>query len=259
MNTMKLALFAAFPQELKYIIRNLGIKEESGRGSFTIALADLSPSSEVVLVESGMGIHNAEAAFSHVVDQYEPDFILSVGFGGALYDGASIGDLVWASKVFLIPGPEEGNPVPPPDRWEQFSAGAEAREMGLQLSRRVGMSEGSILTLTDWVEKPKLIKFVPAELPFPVSDMETYFFAKLSAEKGLPFLAVRSITDSADEEIPRELLRVTDEAGNYKLPRALGIVLSNPQLIADIVRLGKNSHIAARNLWHLVECLAGIL
>lgn len=256
---MRIALFAAFPQELRHIARNLRIKEKVRTGSFNIALADYSPSSEVVVVESGMGIHNTQTAFSHVVDQYHPDFILSVGFGGALYDGASIGDLVWASKVFLVPAAEEGSPVPPPDCWQQLSTGPGARDICLRLSLQFPVREGNVLTLTNWVEKSKLMKSLPAELPLPVSDMETYFFAKLSAGAGLPFLAVRSITDSADEEIPRELLRVTDEAGNYKLPRALGIVLSSPQLIPDIVRLGRNSHVASRKLWSLMESLAGIL
>ncbi|HXX80767.1 MAG TPA: hypothetical protein VEI46_04410, partial [Thermodesulfovibrionales bacterium] len=174
---MRIALFAAFPQELKHIARNLRIKEKIRAGSFNIALADYSPSSEVVVVESGMGMHNTKTAFSHVVEQYHPDFILSLGFGGALYDGASIGDLVWASKVFLVPAAEEGSPVPHPDRWQQLSTVPEARDICLRLSLQFPVREGSVLTLTNWVDKSKFIKSLPAELPLPVSDMETYFFA----------------------------------------------------------------------------------
>ena len=153
----------------------------------------------------------------------------------------------------------EGGSLPPADDWPQLPAHPEAREISLKLSTRVPLQEGSIMTLSTWLEKPKLMGCVPTGLPLPVSDMETYFFAKLAVGKGLPFFAVRSITDTADEEIPRELLRVTDEAGTYKLPRALATVLSNPGIIPDVVRIGKNSHIASRSLGRLVESLAAIL
>jgi adenosylhomocysteine nucleosidase len=255
---MRIALFAAFPQELRHVSRSLRIKEKTSGMSFHVSRGECF-SSEVVLVESGMGMHNTETAFAYVVGKYQPDLILSAGFGGALYEGASIGDLVWASRFFLVPGSAEGSTLPPPHDWRQLPAGQEAREINLRLSTHVPLREGSVITLSTWVEKPQLIECVPADIPFPVSDMETYFFAKLAAEKGFPFFAVRSITDTADEEIPRELLRVTDEAGNYKLPRALATVLTNPGIIPDIVRMGKNSHIASRSLCRLVESLAAIL
>jgi adenosylhomocysteine nucleosidase len=255
---MRIALFAAFPQELRYVTRNLRMKEKTGGVSFNVSLCE-SSSSEVVVVESGIGMHNTETAFAYAVGKYHPDLVLSAGFGGALYGGASIGDLVWASRVFLVPEPAEGSTLSSHYDWHQLPAQPGAREISLKLSTHVPLREGSVVTLSTWVEKPKLIECVPAGIPFPVSDMETYFFARLAGGKGIPFFAVRSITDTADEEIPRELLKVTDEAGNYKLPRALATVLSNPRIIPDVVRIGKNSHIASRSLSRLVESLAAIL
>jgi hypothetical protein len=89
--------------------------------------------------------------------------------------------------------------------------------------------------------------------------METFFLAKLSVEQGLPFFAVRSVTDRADEELPIEFLCVTDKSGKYKLSRALSLILSKPKLIKDIVRTGRSSSIASTNLWHLVKAMIEIM
>ncbi len=255
---MKLALFVAFPQELRQIVRRFGIKERYRKGAFGVVVSR-HRSVDIIMIESGMGERNAEESFSYVISQYHPDLILSVGFGGALYPGAAAGDLVWASRIFLVPRSADKEGVPPSDSWQQLLAWEGAAGIFIRLSRRLPVREGSILTLSNWGKKSKLIGSVPRALPLPVSDMETFFVARFSSEAKLPFLAVRAITDNAAEEIPRELLEVTDEDGMYKLSRALGVVISRPKLFPAIVRLGRNSHVASRNLSRLIEALAVML
>ena len=252
---MRLAVFAAFPQELSRAIGRLRAKKESFGAPFSIAMAKVS-SSVVIFVESGIGIGNAQEAFSYVLKEHSPDFILSAGFGGALFEGSSIGDLMWASQFFLIPGPGDRGSAPPSSQWQGFRAGPEAREVSSAISGRVPMSEGSVLTLTKWITKAEIMKVLPAGIPPGVCDMETHYLARLSAERGLPFFAVRSITDLAGEEIPRELFETTDKAGRYRLSRSLATILSNPHLMPDVVRLGINSHIASKKICLLVEALA---
>jgi hypothetical protein len=108
------------------------------------------------------------------------------------------------------------------------------------------------------MKKSEIKKALP-RLPLPVCDMETFPLAKLSMRKGLPFFAIRSITDRADEEIPLELLDVSDESGQYKLSRALRLILSRPKLISEIAKLGRNSRIASNSLWHAVKTLVETL
>jgi nucleoside phosphorylase len=194
-----------------------------------------------------MGSHNAEAAFEHVLGKYRPDFMISVGFGGALYDSATVGDLIYASRFFLI-----GEKVE-----DAVELSGTVRIFG-RLSGMVTMREGTILTLQRWMKKSEIKKALP-RLPLPVCDMETFPLAKLSMREGLPFFAIRSITDRADEEIPLELLDVSDESGQYKLSRALRLILSRPKLISEIAKLGRNSRIASNSLWHAVKTLVETL
>jgi hypothetical protein len=89
--------------------------------------------------------------------------------------------------------------------------------------------------------------------------METFPLAKAALARGLPFVAIRSITDRSHEEIPPELLCVSDESGNYRLSRALDVLLRKPSLIPRAIHLRRNSAIASRNLWRAVKALMEVL
>jgi adenosylhomocysteine nucleosidase len=242
---MRAAIFSAFPQELRQTLRNVRLMKRS-LDPFEIFFAE-HPSHEILLVQAGMGVRNAEAALQYVLEEYEPDFIASIGFGGALYRGAAAGDLIWPSKVFFLNEKVEGTLEVP-----------DAGEISARLSGKVMMHEGSVVTLQRWMKKSEIKEIMP-RLPLPVCDMETFPLARLSILRGLPFFAVRSITDTADEEIPYEFLTVLDKSGKYALSRSLKLLLSKPKLLPKAARLGMTSRIASHNLWHAVRALVEIL
>jgi len=240
---MKIALFSAFPQELKHIMKNVKLGKSLKRDASHIFYAQYL-AHEIILVQTGMGIQNAESAFGYVFDSDSADLVLSVGFGGALYEGAAAGDLVWASRVFLLS--------------ENSLAVIELQDpmkISLKLPGRTNIFNGSIVTLSSRVKKSDIKKILPQNVSHPVCDMETHPLAKLSVEKGLPFLAVRSITDTIDEEIPAEFFDVTDGSGRYRFSRALGILFSKPSLIPQSIKLGRISETASKNLWLAIQSL----
>ena len=254
---MRLSIFAAFPQEFRCILKNFKPKKSLKINSFSLFFTKYS-SKEIVLIQTGIGTRNAEAALKYVLEEHRPDIVLSIGFGGALYDGASAGDLIYANRVVFIPESfkEEKNVSNLGDLSSKEVPNV--REIVSKLSEKVSMHEGCILTLERYIKKSEIIKYLSKDLSFPVCDMETFFLAKLSIEQGIPFLAVRSVTDRFDEEIPPEFLSVTDESGRYKLSRALGLILK-PRLIKDIIRTGRASAKASKNLYHLVKAVIEII
>ncbi len=250
---MRLAICAAFPHELKYILKNLKDKRVLQRHPLLIFLAH-SHSDEIAVMQTGMGSRNAGAAFRELYDEYKPDFLLSVGFGGALYSNASAGDIIWASRSILIPGHSSKGPIAlsPVDL-------PGAREIAGRLSGQINIREGCIVTLEQQMAKHRLKRMLPQGLNSPVCDMETYHLARLALQRGLPFFAIRAITDPAQEDIPAELFSVVDSSGTYSLYRALTLLISRPQLIPGSIRLGIHSERAAKRLWHAVSALLNVL
>lgn len=252
---MKLSLFAAFPHELKRILENLKAPRILKGDPFTLFFAQRSPI-EIVMAQTGMGACNAEAALSYVAEKHNPDFILSLGFGGALYDGALAGDLVWASKTILIPDRSaKGHMIDSHCSAPHFFEIPGAREIAGRLAAKVNMHEGCVATMGKRMRKQELLQMLPQGLLSPVCDMETFYLARLSMQRSLPFFAIRSITDPADDDIPAGLFSVVDGSGRYSIYKALTLLIGKPGLIPHSIRLGINSERAAQNLWQAVEAL----
>jgi adenosylhomocysteine nucleosidase len=244
---MRVALFSAFPHELREIVKNIGAAKTLKTDLFDVSYAVYS-SHEIIVVRTGIGVRNAEDALNYVLEKYNPNVIISAGFGGALFEGARIGEVIWASRVFFV---SEGT--------GSVLDLQNGRDLFERLSGELTVREGSVLTLDRWKKKSELRKMVSGEFPFPVCDMETFPLAKLSLERNVRFFAIRAITDRNDEDIPPELLGVADESGHYRLSRALKLLLSRPGLIPGSIKLGIHSKIAGRNLWQAVGSLIEIL
>jgi adenosylhomocysteine nucleosidase len=250
------ALFAAFPQELKHIRKNHPSAQNADNRPLPLQ-GKQHPPCDIITVQTGIGAANAETAFRCVLQERRPDIVVSAGFGGALYEDAEIGDIVWAFSSFLI----RVDRTPqlehlPEDTVPESALGRRLRE---ELCEKTAAREGSIVTLSGMMTKSKIKKMIPGDIPFPVCDMETFYLAKLSHQNRVPFLAVRAITDRLDEDIPPELLAVTDGTGRYRFSRALGLLLAKPQLIPASVKLGRNAARASKNLGKAVDSLVEIL
>jgi nucleoside phosphorylase len=243
---MKIALFSAFPHELTHVRKNSTPVKHAG---FFPMFLKKQACVELLIVETGMGKVNSEAALSYILNAgYSPDAVLSAGFGGALYRHASIGELIFASRYLLMTN--EGVVELP-----QLSDGnsATAGAMLYSLKKSIGTREGSFLTLRTWTAKSKLKALVPAGVPFPVCDRETVYLAKIARMNYIPFFALRSITDTLDEDIPEELFSVAGDSGNYRLSKAAVFLISRPYLILEGLKLGRRAALASRSLGDAVN------
>jgi len=252
---MKVAIFSAFPQELTCLIKSLRAEKVS---SFPFIIRSArSASKEIIIVQSGMGVDISETAWKHVIEGYSPDAVVSAGFCGAFYEGATIGDLIGASYVMLYPDMAETGPAGAHqyDLMEIPGAAETIRKM----AHAVTVYEGSLLTLGRWMRKSEVAKESLQGLSYPICDMETFPLARLSLRAGLPFFAIKAVTDRAHEEIPQELFNVTDTDGRFSFLRALGVILGNPALIPSSIRMGKNAGVASQKLRQATEELIRIL
>ena len=244
---MRLAIFSAFPHEIKPLVKNLSAARIPKKLPFALFLAP-HVYGEVIVVQTGMGTRHAETSLDYVIKEYSPTMILSSGFGGALYDNAAIGELIWASRVLRVNNGVRDT-MDLPDSDHLFG----------RISKKITIQKGSIVTLERWMKKLEIKRVLSETLPFPVCDMETFPLAKASLARGLPFVAIRSITDRSHEDIPPELLCVSDESGNYRPSRALKVLIGNPSLVPRAVNLGRSSAVASKNIWRAVEALIEVM
>jgi len=173
---MRLAIFAAFPHELNRLRKNFGFGKKLEKGLFPL-FSIRQRSCEIIAVQTGMRTDTLKAAFTHVREKYHPDMILSIGFCGALYSEAQIGDLVWASQYWhLLEGETnltQGNAV-----MTVVPADFSSKKILEKLHAQIRFYEGSFITLSTWISKSRLIQAIPRDIPIPVCDRETYHLAQ---------------------------------------------------------------------------------
>jgi len=84
-------------------------------------------------------------------------------------------------------------------------------------------------------------------------EMESFEILLESAAYGIPAVAVRAISDSADDNLPLDMNRIFTDDGQVSIPRVLGQVALHPTSVPELVRLGQNSKLAAEALAQFLD------
>lgn len=87
-------------------------------------------------------------------------------------------------------------------------------------------------------------------------DMESAALARLAGQRGLPFLAVRAIVDTASTAIPPMLSDALDESGRLRLMRLLRNVCLRPGDLSAMFALARGFHAARTTLESLADSAA---
>ena len=84
-------------------------------------------------------------------------------------------------------------------------------------------------------------------------EMESFQVLLKARADGIPAVAIRSISDAVDEDLPLDMNEVFTERGEVSIPRVLGQVAMRPQSLPGLVRLGRKSKQAAESLAEFLD------
>ena len=198
---------------------------ETSRHKHGIERAGKLDGREVVIVEAGVGGAAAARATKAAIDFYQPRWVISAGFAGALTDDLRRGHMLMADTV----ASEQG---------ENLSVGIKLEPQVVAATK--GLHVGRLLTVDRLIRRADERHKLHEEHGAVACDMETFAGAQACRDAGTRLLSVRIISDAVDDELPPEienLLAQKSLAG--KLGAAAGAVMH---------RLG-----AAKDLWSLRE------
>jgi adenosylhomocysteine nucleosidase len=114
-------------------------------------------------------------------------------------------------------------------------------------------SFGSVAVSSSVITYSKNKKEVALSCKALALDMETSGAARACGEEGVPFLAIRAISDALEEDLPVDFNLFVKDGLDW--PRFILHVVTHPGVIPGLIRLGKNSRVAARSLAGAVEKL----
>lgn len=204
----------------------------------------------VVLAASGIGMRRAQASARRVFDRIDGiEMVVLTGVAGALVDNLAIGDVVIADRLMTREGRGAGI-----DRTIEVSPDyLKASSTALEAAA-IPHVRGALLTvrypLTTGAEKRRAGMATGAI----AVDMETAVIAAEAAQRGIPFVAIRTIMDTVEHDLAGAAL--ADEEGNVRPLRAAAALVRNPAMVVGVVRLLRNLRQASLSMARAVEALA---
>ena len=196
-----------------------------------------------LLALSGMGAGAAREAAARLVAQFQPHFLVSLGFGGAVSPELPPGALVLGEFFYKFdPATRVLDMIPrlaAPRPWPEL--------LGSLTAAGLGAFSGSLITTPYIIHKAEQAGPLRS-LTYPVLDLESAAVAEVARAAGLPCLGLRAITDTAAEEIPDFLAPPEGEPGDVGLLDALGWLAADPRRLKDLVHLWRRSRLAAARL-----------
>jgi nucleoside phosphorylase len=206
---------------------------------------------EIALVLTGIGMRRAREAMRIALKRWPaPEFILSTGVAGALSPDLAIGAIVLADSVMTC----------------HFETGLPEHILGVAREQREAMDAalantgksaraGAIFTST----KPLTTvaaKSRAAELSGAVAvDMESAAIALEAATRGIPYVCLRTILDTANEDVMGAEL--ADENGRVRLFAAARAMVRNPAILTSGLRLLRNLRVATKAMGEAVAAAIG--
>lgn len=255
MEQQPVGLIAALPEEIKPLLRRAGKVHKQRSGAFPLFSFSLE-GREVLLIESGMGMERGIAAAEALIAAAGPAVLVSFGLGGAVLPGPAAGDLVLGGRSLLYRdgsfAAAEGVVAKPAEAVVR-NLSKRCREAGVRLW------EGEVITSEGIVAKKELAALLPEGVSHPVLDMETWGVAQTAARAGVPLLALRAVSDGAEEELGFSIGEFTDREMNIRPSKVLRTVAGRPWIIPQLMRLAVNSKKAGRSLAIGVQALVELL
>jgi adenosylhomocysteine nucleosidase len=226
-----IGIICAVPQESGPIIRRIPGTTRS-RLQRLRAWQFTSSGHGVTLLESGMGAANARRAAALLIEEIKPDLIINTGFCGAITPGLAVGDLVVAEHVQRLTTTglqQEASPLT-----DYFDTAA--------------CVKGTFISIETAVTKESLRPLLPGGMNWPVLEMETAFVARACTAAGIRFAAIRSVSDTADEEPYHAFQAITVNQFDITAASVIAALLRQPSLVLQLFRLGRNAAKAGTTL-----------
>ncbi|NNJ25648.1 hypothetical protein [Alienimonas chondri] len=175
-------------------------------------------------IAGGVGRDRSEAATADGIGRLNPRLVVSIGYCGGLDPALNVGDVATADAV-LAPDGMRYEAVP------------------------LGDSPVTLATVDAPLLSAETKAALHARTGAAIVDMEAAGVAAACLEAGVPFAAVKVVTDAATDDLPRGLEPfLTFAAGEGSVLRCATALLSRPALIGDLLRLARTSRRCSANL-----------
>ena len=241
-----MAIITACAHEAALVRRRLRVQRQT-TGAAGVLWQGTLCSQEVVLLQCGMGPERAAQAVCWLGQHYALTGVLSVGFAGGLQAELASGCALLVTKILAPydpPGTAGGAAdvsLRPNARLAQIAAMAVAQAA-------VVSHTGALLSTPTVVAQAVAKRDLGQRSGALAVDMESYSIGQAAAQCHLPFAVLRTIFDTADENIAIPLTTCLTPDGFLQPWPLLGSLVRHPELWLQLPHWWRTSSLAGSHL-----------
>ncbi len=221
-----IAVTFALPAEGRDFVRRLRRREQRSDRDLPVVPGRLGDE-EIEVLHTGVGQLTAGRRVRAYLDSASPKYLIAAGFAGATKPGCRIGEIILGenySNATLLSRAEEA-------------------------LRSLTPTRGKIFTAPEVIDRPTARDQLWREQGVLAVEMESSVIVSAAAEKGIPVLALRSVSDTPEQPFPLPPGILFDvERQRTVLPRLGSYLVANPRALPRLIRFSRQIGIAKRAL-----------
>lgn len=194
-----------------------------------------------LVCQTGIGREQAQRAAESVLSEYQPSLVLSIGLAGGLAPGITVGEVVVCTHV-------DHESHRHSDLARTIYADQALFDAALDVSPagEIPVRTGTSLTVDEAAWGPAEKTGHHAWKAHDIVEMESFWIAEAASQRGLPFLAVRSVSDASSDALPN--LGVMRPDGTLDRDKFRAHLQAHPETGAQLSAVAQNSRLALANL-----------
>jgi adenosylhomocysteine nucleosidase len=188
------------------------------------------------MMTTGDGARRARQSIEELLATVEPRVLIGIGCAGAATPGLGAGELLTAERVF---DQESGAAVVTPDScWLR------------RANTLRGVVAGSIVSVPRIARGPEAKARAARAAPDgpAVVDLESWSWARAAADREVPFVLLRGVTDTLNERLPLDFEALRDSSGSVDRTRVLLAASFRPARWPALLSLRRRLHGVAERL-----------
>ena len=242
-----IAIFGAVKEEIAGIKGAMNISDRVRLGK-TDAWPGRWGQQNIVLIRSGVGKQRAEDSALQVIDRFQPKALISTGYAGAVQPELNVGDLMIADSIREANAEEDRKYFPDPN-WLD-------RARSVVSPDGVKKVVGGLLTVSNVIHDPAIKRELGRNYSVQAVEMETSAIARVAEDKSLPWLSVRVISDSIDQEL-LDSSSFLGSDGEVSTLKAGWYVLTHPGSLKSALSLRTQTQFATQTITKFLSDLLG--
>lgn len=226
---MKYGILCAMDEEIKALKTELKKARQTEIAGITFFEGKIN-NNEVVLVQSGIGKVQAGMTTGLLIEQFEVEAVINSGSAGGIGEGLHVGDVVLSTAAAYhdvdatVFGYLPGQLPQQPQKFEADLQLIETLKKAAEQNQQ-HVETGLIVTGDQFVASSEKINTIKAIYPDVLCcEMEGAAIAQVAAQFKVPFVIVRAMSDTGDEEAGVSFDEFIIEAGKKSAQMILNVL-----------------------------------